>query len=400
MSGLPNGWVETTVEEIASEMGDAPFGAHLKTKDYTESGVIVVQGKNVQGRAFDWSDRRFVLQEKYASIPRSHCFVGDLIFPKVGTIGKVGILSPHNNDTQYLLSTNTMRFKADPQKANQLFVYYYFIWNQTVKYIHALNANSVQPVFNYTSLKKFPIVLPPVEEQNEIVSILDSIEKKIELLRSQNETLENLAQTLFKEWFVDDTEASKLSISELIEFNPREKIDRKVECLFFDMKTLPTDSMVMAEGIYKKASSASTFRENDTLFAKITPCLENGKTAFVLDLAGEEIARGSTEFIVMRAKENGSPYFNYCLARHPHFRDFAQQSMIGTSGRQRVPVERIESYEVNVDFSKIDSFSELVKPMFDKVKENARQINALSKTRDTLLPKLLNGSVRVQGFEE
>jgi type I restriction enzyme S subunit len=76
------------VEEIAENMGDAPFGSLLKNSDYTESGALVVQGKNIQGRTCDWSDRRFVSHEKYKTLQRSHCFPGDLIFPKVGTLGK------------------------------------------------------------------------------------------------------------------------------------------------------------------------------------------------------------------------------------------------------------------------------------------------------------------------
>lgn len=76
------------------------------------------------------------------------------------------------------------------------------------------------------------------------------------------------------------------------------------------------------------------------------------------------------------------------------------KSMIGTSVRQRVPVERITSYRLNIDIRKISKFTELVKPMFDKIKENARQIITLSKIRNTLLPKLMSGELRLKGIEE
>jgi type I restriction enzyme S subunit len=131
------------VEDIALEMGDAPFGSHLKNDDYTDEGALVVQGKNVQGRVFDWTDKRHVSIEKWKSIPRSHCFPGDLIFPKVGTIGKVGILSKCPGYDKYLLSTNTMRLRVDLQKADPLYIYYYFTWSKIVNLIHALNSKSV-----------------------------------------------------------------------------------------------------------------------------------------------------------------------------------------------------------------------------------------------------------------
>jgi type I restriction enzyme S subunit len=192
-----------TVEDIALEMGDAPFGSNLKNIHYTDSGALVVQGKNVQGRSFDWNDKRHVSFEKHESIPRSHCYPGDLIFPKVGTIGKVGILSPCDGYDKYILSTNTMRLKVNPEKANPLFIYYYFTWSRTVNLIHAMNSKSVQPVFNFTTLKKFPLELPNLEVQNEAGRIIGELDNKIELNRQTNQTLEQIAQTIFKSWFVD-----------------------------------------------------------------------------------------------------------------------------------------------------------------------------------------------------
>jgi type I restriction enzyme S subunit len=206
----------------------------------------------------------------------------------------------------------------------------------------------------------------------------------------------SVAQTIFKEWFVHSRIGRLVNLSDLIEFNPVEKIDKSKEYLFFDMKSIPTNSMSMSEGIYKKSNSGTSFREKDTLFAKITPCLENGKTAFVLDLRGETLARGSTEFIVMRAKTSGSPYLNYCICRDHKFREYAIQSMTGTSGRQRVPVDRLKAYHISYSKEKICRFNNFVSPVFEKIKNNTSQIQTLSKTRDALLPKLMSGQVRVQ----
>ena len=93
-----------------------------------------------------------VTKEKYDSLKRSHCFPGDLIFPKVGTIGKVGVLSPCKGHDHYVLSTNTMRLRPNEEIACRDYVYYYFCWSKVVKHIHAINSKSVQPVFNFTDL--------------------------------------------------------------------------------------------------------------------------------------------------------------------------------------------------------------------------------------------------------
>jgi len=272
----------------------------------------------------------------------------------------------------------------------------YVLLSRSAKHLIKTRLNTtVQKTLNLKDIKELGIPFPPFPEQKAIADMLSSFDEKIELLREQNKTLETLAQTIFKEWFVNFKDGKSTPISELVEFNPIERIDRKKEYLFFDMKTLSTNSMATSKGVYKKSNSGTSFREGDTLFAKITPCLENGKTAFVLDLKGETVARGSTEFIVMRAKEKGSAYLNYCICRDDNFREYAVQSMTGTSGRQRVPVDRLKTYEIQYSQGNISKFNDVAKPCFEKIKNNAAQIQNLSKTRDTLLPKLMCGEVRV-----
>ena len=165
------------------------------------------------------------------------------------------------------------------------------------------------------------------------------------------------------------------------------------------MKCLPQNQLNLSEGVYKVASSATAFREGDTLLAKITPCLENGKTGLVLDLKGEELARGSTEFIVMRARTEGSICFSYCLARDSKFRDYAIRSMSGSSGRQRVPLDRVKSYSIIDSSELIKKFEIVASSSFQKIKSNAQQIKTLTHLRDTLLPKLMKGEIRIRKEE-
>ena len=111
------------------------------------------------------------------------------------------------------------------------------------------------------------------------------------------------------------------------------------------MADLPTDSMVIQNAIKCDGRSASKLCNRDTLLARITPCLENGKTGFVNFMGDGEAGRGSTEFIVLRSKRV-TPEFVYCLARTYHFRENAIKSMIGSSGRQRVQESCFEKFMV------------------------------------------------------
>ncbi len=227
-----------------------------------------------------------------------------------------------------------------------------------------------------------------------------------------NDNLEKQAQAIFKSWFVDfepfqdgefvDSELGMIpkgwnisSLDKCIEFDPREKNEKNKEFRFFDMKSLSTDGMLINEGVRRVISSASCFRNGDTLLAKITPCLENGKTGFVMGLKNGELAKGSTEFIVMRTKGSVSPYWIYCLARNADFRNVAIKSMIGSSGRQRVQLNVLKNYPIVFSQKLMNDYHSLVKPFFMKILENKQQIWALTQLRDSLLPKLMSGELSV-----
>jgi type I restriction enzyme S subunit len=114
-----------------------------------------------------------------------------------------------------------------------------------------------------------------------------------------------------------------------------------------------------------------------------------------MNLKESEVGRGSTEFIVMRAKENVSSYFVYCLARYSDFRDTAIMSMTGTSGRQRVQTSMLKKYETSFSQKAMDGFHKICEPCFLKIRQNQLQIRTLMQLRDTLLPKLMSGEVHL-----
>lgn len=138
----------------------------------------------------------------------------------------------------------------------------------------------------------------------------------------------------------------------------------------------------------------------DTLVARITPCLENGKTAFVDFLDDGQIAWGSTEYIVLRPKPPLPPVFAYCLARTGEFRDFAIQNMTGTSGRQRVAPTAMDHFQIAMPSeSAAVCFGEIVHPVFNCIRAGMDESRKLAVMRDYLLPKLLSGEVRVRDAE-
>ncbi|MDO8464661.1 MAG: restriction endonuclease subunit S, partial [Gallionella sp.] len=146
------------------------------------------------------------------------------------------------------------------------------------------------------------------------------------------------------------SEWRKIEISRAFDVNPPRPIQRGKVTPFIPMDALPEHARSVARIDEREFTGSGTkFQNGDTLVARITPCLENGKTAFIDGLADGVVAHGSTEYIVLAGKPNQSDnLFAYYLARSPDFRQYAIGHMEGTSGRQRVPSIAVEKYLVSL----------------------------------------------------
>jgi type I restriction enzyme S subunit len=247
-----------------------------------------------------------------------------------------------------------------------------------------------------------------------------------------NETLEAMARALFKSWFVDfdpvrakaegrdpglpqsiselfpgafeETESGELPkgwkgipLPEALEVNPARSLRKGDIAPYLDMANMPTRGHSPDGVVARPFGSGMRFMNGDTLVARITPCLENGKTAYVDFLKDGEIGWGSTEYIGLHPKPPLPTEFAYCLARSEGFRDFAIQSMTGTSGRQRVPAESLSHFLIAVPPPSIaESFGLFVSPLLARASAGVRQSRTLAALRDTLLPKLVSGELRVK----
>lgn len=232
---------------------------------------------------------------------------------------------------------------------NELLSDYLMMWlsrSENDRYLWFKSGADVRGSISWNDFCSIEINIPSIEKQREIVAEYYAITNRIKLNEQLNQKLEETAQAIYKEWFVDFENGEIISLDSLVEFNPKHSIKKNVVTSYIEMADLQETSMSIKNIIKRPFTNGSKFKNNDTLLARITPCLENGKTAFVKGLSDKEIAFGSTEFIVMRAKKEISPYWVYCLAREENFRAYAISSMIGSSGRQRVHSDYLKDYEV------------------------------------------------------
>lgn len=163
-------------------------------------------------------------------------------------------------------------------------------------------------------------------------------------------------------------------LSDVIDFNPKEKLSKGSLAKKVSMDKLQPYTKVVSSFDIAKYNGGAKFRNGDTIMARITPCLENGKTSFVDFLDDDEVAFGSTEFVVMRAKEGvtDSQYIYY-LATSPEFRKVAIQSMVGSSGRQRVQQGVLNEYEIALPpLEEQKRIAAILSALDDKIELNRR----------------------------
>ena len=252
---------------------------------------------------------------------------------------------------------------------------------------------AAQPKLSQASLKRMQVRLPPLAAQRRVASILGAYDDLIAVNRRRIAVLEDMARRLFEEWFVHfrfpgyatHERITTGSLDELIQFDPGTRLPREGDKPFIPMTLLSTSSSLIGSHERREAGSGAKFKNGDTLFARITPCLENGKTGLVRGLPGDGVGFGSTEFIVMRGHRAGAA-FTYLLARHEAFRSHAQKSMSGATGRQRARTESLKTFKfASPSKELLDRFEAVAWPMLELVGQLGESTKRLAASRDLLL---------------
>jgi len=419
-------WITCKVSELAEVIGGGT--PSTKNEDYYGGEISWITPKDLSGHTNQYiseggrSITKLGLEKSSAKLMPA----GSILFSSRAPIGYVAIAAKP-------LSTN-QGFKSlvpNKEKLDSLFGYYLMKF-----YAPEIERHASGSTFKEVSgavVKNFEVKVPKsLETQRKVASVLASLDDKIANNKAMNQTLEKLAQRIFKSWFIDfdpvkankeglpfdglspkiqalfpsEFEDSELGmipkgwaaeeLSSLININPRRTIKKGTVTHHIDMKALPTSSMSIDEVGSKEFKSGTKFINHDTLLARITPCLENGKTAYVNCIPGNDIAWGSTEFIVMNPKDEYLREYTYLLARSDELRAYAIKNMTGTSGRQRVSGTLVGEFKVSKpNQAVLEAFHKVTASLFMKIATNTENSVALEKIRDRLLPKLISGQISV-----
>ena len=303
-------------------------------------------------------------------------------------------------------------FLPDPKKSDVKFIKYCL---DTYKLqMQSISQGTTQDNMSLEKLLSIDFSVPELAIQKKIAAILSTFDDLIENNKHRIALLEKMAEEIYREWFVRfrftgyqntifdkglPKEWKLKPFSEAVEINPIERLYKDVEKSYVGMEALSTNSMYFEWTEKRTGNSGSKFRNNDTLFPRITPCLENGKRGFTMTLEEGEVALGSTEFIVMRKKILTSEFI-YLLCSFEPFRTHAEISMVGASGRQRVSQNCFSFFLVPIPPSHIlDKFTQIVRPMFEKIKILSQKNSVLADTRQQLLQRIIFGKLSVEELD-
>lgn len=419
-----------------------PFGSQLHQEDYVDVGTPILTVEHLGENRITHNNIPRISNADRCRLAKYSLESGDIVFSRVGSVDRRALVRPAEEG--WLFSGRCLRVRPDQKKLDSGYLSYFFGLDSFKKYIRSVAVGATMPSLNTAILSDIEIPHPKsLPEQRRIAHVLGTLDDKIENNRKTAKTLEAMAQAIFQSWFVDfdpvrakmagesresickrlkltpeildlfpdrlvDSELGEIPegwvispVSEIVEFNPTMPIKKDIAAPYLDMASLPTVGSWPADPIFRPYSSGMKFQNGDTLLARITPCLENGKTAYIQCLKDHGVGWGSTEFIVMRPKPPVPSVVAYLIARNDKFRAHAIQSMTGTSGRQRAQVTTILDFlVVQPDKASLwPLFGRISVPFFDNIKSLYKENMVLIKLLDVLLPKLISGETRVPEAE-
>jgi type I restriction enzyme, S subunit len=419
-------WSETTIR--LGDVAKVISGYAFSSADFQKFGVPVVKIANVRLGYVDLSETQFVDPSFLRLDTKYHVKRGDILISLTGShltqpnsvVGRVALFRPSVDNC--LLNQRVGKIIIrQPQRCHARFLFYALSAPEKLRTIATMAQGAAsQANVSPTQVESIGLSLPCIQKQRQIASILSAYDDLIENNARRIKILEDMAQMLYREWFVNfrfpghenvrmvESELGPIPegwsakcVTDAVFVNPATTVRKEGVKTFLPMGSLSQSSMLINDFEEREGNSGAKFKNGDTLFARITPCLENGKTGFVQFLPSDDaVAFGSTEFIVLRSK-TVCPEYVYLMARSSEFRDNAIKSMSGATGRQRVQEACFNRFFIaQPDSDTLVRFTGLVGPIFRLIQSlSSRNLN-LRTTRGFLLPKLISGEVPVEAADE
>jgi type I restriction enzyme S subunit len=398
-------WNQCKLGDVAEKIAMGPFGSNIKVETFKSHGVPIISGTHLHETRMRDKDFNFISEEHAERLKNSNVYRGDVIFTHAGSIGQVSFIPSNSKYNRYIISQRQFYLRCNKNTLDNEFITYYFK-SRYGQFQLLSNANQTgvpslaQPA---SFLKELVINLPPLPEQEAIASVLSCLDDKIDLLHRQNKTLEAMAETLFRQWFVEEAvegwEGRRLENLCTITrgASPRPIIKYVVNgtvpwikiadgsrsnSFFIDS----TNEFIIEEGVRKsvKVFPGDLILSNSATcgfpyFVELEGCIHDG-------------------WLLFRDFHGVSKYFVFFFLKQifrelNSFADGSVQDNLNTGMLKEFPVKVPPA-------SLVRDFDNQISNLVNKIKNNIYQCKTLEKLRDTLLPKLMSGEVRIAETEK
>lgn len=383
-----NEWKEILLRDVCN---DISYG-YTASATSENTGVKFLRITDIVNSPFNWDTVPYCTinsrdAEKYKLFP------GDIVIARTGAT--TGTTFTITDNTNAVYASYLIRYKIDQDKANPYFIGHNLKSNLWKGYVENIIGGSAQPGANAQQFADYELLLPPLPEQKCIAEVLSSLDDKIDLLHRNNKTLEQLAETLFRQWFIEEAEESweEKSLDQIAEYLNGLALQK-----FPAEKGQPTLPAIKIREMNQGITEA-TDRVSCNIPQKYI--IENGDILFSwsgsLDVIIWKGGTGALNQHLFKVSSDIYPnWLIYFATKHflPEFRDIANDKATTMGHIQRGHLT--QSTLKLPDFETIERYDRIISGPFNKIIKNKVQIQKLENLRDTLLPKLMSGEVRVK----
>jgi type I restriction enzyme S subunit len=400
-NNLPNGWKECKLGKVVY------LNQRSIDSTYEYQNIVYLDtGSITRGRITDIKEYKLSEAPSRAKKPVKH---NDIVYSTVRPIQRhYGIIN--NPPDNMLVSTGFAVIEAIESLADPFFIYYFLTLDEIVEVLDIIAeaSTSAYPSFRPSDLENINILLPPLPEQRAIASVLSSLDDKIDLLHRENKSLEAMAETLFRQWFIEEAkdEWEEVPLSEVTKIAIGRTPPRKESHWFStdpkNVKWVSIKDLGQSEVFVFDTSEYLTQEAVENFNIPIIPAdtvlLSFKMTVGRVGITTEPMV--SNEAIAHFKFDDNTPFSKEYL--YIFLKTFKYESLGSTSSIvTAINSSMIKDIEIIIpDDITMNVFRTYTEPLFSKIKSNIYQIRTLEKLRDTLLPKLMSGEVRVKYEKE
>ena len=412
MGGVSMEWKHYKMDELIEEISMGPFGSDVKKEFYVDNGVPILNGSNLQGFKLKEDSFGYLTKEKADSLKKCNAHRGDIIVTHRGTLGQIVYVPVNSKYDRYVISQSQFRFRCKADLVDvQYLVYYFHTREGQYKILANASQVGVPALARATStFRLIDIKLPPLDDQRRIASILSSLDRKIELNNKINADLEEMAQAIFKNWFVDfePFKDGKFVDSELGMIPEGWKVGRLTEIASYmnglAMQKYPPENNEDSLPVLKIKELGQGFcgTDSDRCSCNIKDeCkIHNGDVIFswsgtlLVDVwCGGDC--GLNQHLFKVTSNDYPKWFYYYWTKH-HLQEFIRIAKDKAVTMGHIKRGHLEEALVAIpDNDSMGKVHELFEPILSKMISLRLESTRLSLLRDTLLPRLMSGELEV-----